>query len=847
MVQRALRSAVTHTATNDTVSAAAHSLEQTQRGPVESAVLHCQGVLGNQATRNFLSAYGVQPKLRIGSIGDRYELEADRMADQVMGMAAPVVEPGSTISAVSSECGVQRACPECEEALRDQPEDDDEALLQREVTAPQPPPADGGLESRINGLGTGLPLPPLVRDFFEPRFNHDFSNVRVHTGNTAGQAALAAHARAFTLGHNVVFGAGEYRPESGHGQHLLAHELTHVVQQTPLVARRTPLPQRQIATPADSSIDTTAEPQPVTVPGLIVDNASEDLSPGQMRKNEFITELRSGICAAADEALAGTEYTAQGCPTIQLYLRFYERQSAQRIERDLLRFMPEAAGIEAAGDYVPLIAARVQRSVARWVQSGEIIGVPEGVPDDLPGAEQVQRVLFKARAGGVKGNPSPHAVQAQLGTGRPLPTSVQSRMGRAFGQGFSQVRLHTDATAGRLSNRHNARAFTVGRHVAFGAGEYQPGTLMGDALIAHELAHVVQQGGRHDSVAPMQAGTTANNAMERDADHSAVGALASMWQGARGLVAGIAHNALPRLRSGLSLQRCSSRDCSPGHHWELISATCIATVLGVGRSSCEWRCVTTRPSGPSVSGRPSGPSLIPEPSQTTGGNCVATGLCECNPPTDDQGNPHTSGQSLPCQVMGGPQGGGRGARPGVRARPPAGGRGRPAVPPRRPGRPPPVRRGGARGARRRGARSGGSGSSPPPPRSGLSVVPRRGMASRTVRDAQGRQVTIYGQSGSASTTPGHNRAIENQANRMAQSGTYEYVLMQRSWRTATGRVSPSRAIPDVIGVRRDGRVDAFEVMSRTDTAADLNARLQSGMSSLPAARRGSFSVIDPEP
>ena len=172
---------------------------------------------------------------------------------------------------------------------------------------------------------------------------------------------------------------------------------------------------------------------------------------------------------------------------------------------------------------------------------------------------------------------------------------------------------------------------------------------------------------------------------------------------------------------------------------------------------------------------------------------------------------------------------------------------------RTPGRRPPARGTPARPGRRRPARGGGSGGpqrgsgSAPPQRSGLSVVPRPGMASRTVTDSNGHPVTIYGQSSSSSTTPGHDRAIENQANRMAQSGTYEYVTMQRSWRTATGRVSRSGAIPDVIGVRRDGRVDAVEVASRTDDPAALRSRLVDGMSTLPAGRRGTVSVIDPEP
>ena len=66
----------------------------------------------------------------------------------------------------------------------------------------------------------------------ESRFGHDFSQVRVHTDTRAAESARAVNARAYTVGRNVVFGSGQYAPGSGEGQRLLAHELTHVVQQS---------------------------------------------------------------------------------------------------------------------------------------------------------------------------------------------------------------------------------------------------------------------------------------------------------------------------------------------------------------------------------------------------------------------------------------------------------------------------------------------------------------------------------------------------------------------------------------------------------------------------------------
>jgi hypothetical protein len=77
----------------------------------------------------------------------------------------------------------------------------------------------------------GQPLDPAAQAFFEPRFNHDFSRVRVHTDRRADQSARAVGALAYTVGHHVAFRAGQYAPATQTGRRLLAHELAHVVQQ----------------------------------------------------------------------------------------------------------------------------------------------------------------------------------------------------------------------------------------------------------------------------------------------------------------------------------------------------------------------------------------------------------------------------------------------------------------------------------------------------------------------------------------------------------------------------------------------------------------------------------------
>src|SRR3954471_15648673 len=88
----------------------------------------------------------------------------------------------------------------------------------------------GNVANRVADAA-GEALPETVRQVMEPRFGHDFSDVRIHADPQAAGAARGAGARAYTIGADVVFGPGEYRPHTESGRRLIAHELAHVVQQ----------------------------------------------------------------------------------------------------------------------------------------------------------------------------------------------------------------------------------------------------------------------------------------------------------------------------------------------------------------------------------------------------------------------------------------------------------------------------------------------------------------------------------------------------------------------------------------------------------------------------------------
>ncbi|MEB3216077.1 MAG: DUF4157 domain-containing protein [Nostocales cyanobacterium 94392] len=164
----------------------------------------------------------IQAKLTVGQAGDVYEQEADRVADQIMRMPESDSISGVNVSEQIQPVRIQRMCTECEE---------EEQIHRKEGGGPTPT-VTPALESRLNTTkGSGEPLPQWVRSRMEPRFGADFAGVRVHRGSEASTLNRELGAQAFTRQRDIYFGAGRYQPDTREGQRLLAHELTHVVQQ----------------------------------------------------------------------------------------------------------------------------------------------------------------------------------------------------------------------------------------------------------------------------------------------------------------------------------------------------------------------------------------------------------------------------------------------------------------------------------------------------------------------------------------------------------------------------------------------------------------------------------------
>lgn len=168
-----------------------------------------------------------QPKLTIGPVDDPYEHEADAVADNVMRMSdhdEDKVQPKITST------GIQRMCAECEE---------EEKQLQKKGNGKCS--GTNEVPSIVNDVinSSGRSLDPGTKSQMENRFGYDFSGVKIHTDSLAAKSAQSINALAYTSGSSIVFNEGQYSPGTENGQRLLAHELTHVVQQNTTLKMKT--------------------------------------------------------------------------------------------------------------------------------------------------------------------------------------------------------------------------------------------------------------------------------------------------------------------------------------------------------------------------------------------------------------------------------------------------------------------------------------------------------------------------------------------------------------------------------------------------------------------------------
>jgi len=196
----------------------------------------------------------VQAKLTVGQPGDKYEQEADRVAEEILRQPGPVAEGGPENLTRQQPLAVMRSCAPCNEELRRAPNvtatppclvecetphcpGEPSCLVEDVTVAPQVFP---GREAQVSPTLAqrilaqrehGQPMSKSLRQFYDRSFGYDFNQVRLHTDSQAAATADAVRARAFTVGNNIFFGPGEYAPDTTRGRKLIAHELTHTLQQ----------------------------------------------------------------------------------------------------------------------------------------------------------------------------------------------------------------------------------------------------------------------------------------------------------------------------------------------------------------------------------------------------------------------------------------------------------------------------------------------------------------------------------------------------------------------------------------------------------------------------------------
>jgi Domain of unknown function (DUF4157)/HopA1 effector protein family len=188
------------------------------------ALLQLQQKIGNRAFSGL-----VQTKLRVGRPGDVLEQEADRVAERVMRVTAG--DGGIGNQAALRLLGRERAVRSDAQPTTEPSFEAPDVLVQAKADGPTDAPVSVQ-QALEGGTDSGVTMRPGLRSAMESAFAADFSGIRIHTGASAARLNRDLNAHAFTVGQDIFFNAGEYRPDTSGGRRLLAHELTHVLQQS---------------------------------------------------------------------------------------------------------------------------------------------------------------------------------------------------------------------------------------------------------------------------------------------------------------------------------------------------------------------------------------------------------------------------------------------------------------------------------------------------------------------------------------------------------------------------------------------------------------------------------------
>lgn len=386
----------------------------------------------------------------------------------------------------------------------------------------------------IENKGGGQPVDPNLAAEVGGQYGVDLRHTRVHKDPTSRGATRAMRARAFAHGDDIYLGPGESETDRA----LMAHELAHVAQQR----GGRPRTQMKVAVGAANS---PAEQEADAVAAQVVGGATEKQlvidggvpADGQLTKAVFQAQLKQAIVQVTEQELGKIGATL-GCPYIDRYFAKYAALPASSTEMLIRHWIPATKNARSAQDLIPPVLVRVREAVKSWSTTRRL-------PPDLamldPEVSTDAATAPKAQAQTLGG------LEAELGEGQKLDGATAARMSRVVGDDVSGARIHTGSVAHAKAAEHGALAFATGTNVVMGAGAPAPGTATGDALLAHELAHVAQQ---KDAAADPAAREQPIGAEEARAEQAADARLAALgnFAGAIGDV----------MRTNVQLQRCAS-------------------------------------------------------------------------------------------------------------------------------------------------------------------------------------------------------------------------------------------------------------------------------------------------
>jgi hypothetical protein len=411
---------------------------------------------------------GIQPKLEINTPGDRYEQEADRVADQIMRM------PASKVSAAPP--AIQRKPLENDRKHASTPHGQSSSAPTESQTSP-------ATEASVRSLDSGgRPLDAALRSFFEPRFGRSFEQVRLHTDPAAGASSQDLDARAYTRGRHIVFAPGQFQPDTERGQRLLAHELTHVVQQgfagqeriqrsyVAPVADETvirELPQLSVAAEETDTPEIQRAPGPDTpaeAPALA--SPTITLSPGNTLVRGDTITATIGFTPTAGETLHVTDwkYTTPGGDTVTRPKTEAKFQSEWKGKMALsgnleLSFTVKPRGKPAvAGTAVTSAVTVNDRTGANWQTT-----VTDSPETPLAGAPSPPELARHLGLHDVMPGVEPAAVEAPISTG---PNSGFTFLDSVPDRNYvSLPHVHPDVTNGssafRVFHRNAGRLYFV--------------------------------------------------------------------------------------------------------------------------------------------------------------------------------------------------------------------------------------------------------------------------------------------------------------------------------------------------------------------------------------------------